>query len=49
MRIVIPVLASLVLCAGIASAGAEELAPETAATDISQSSGLMLVDLFAHW
>ena len=43
MRSLIAVLASLVLCAGMASAAAEELAPETASRDISKSSGVVLV------
>ena len=51
MRTSIALLAGLVILgpSGLASASAEELAPETAAMDVAKSSGVVLVDLYAHW
>jgi hypothetical protein len=39
----------LLLLPSVAMAGPEELAPKTAHAEVSQTSGVVLVDLFAHW
>ncbi len=51
MRATIALLTGLLVLggAGLASAAAEELAPETAAMEVAKSSGVVLVDLYAHW
>lgn len=52
-----PLLCAAALCtalvvpgsAGPAAAASEELEPATAATAVTQTSGVVLVDLYAHW
>ena len=42
-------LLAALLLPSIALAAPEELVPETARDEISQTSGVVLVDLFAYW
>jgi hypothetical protein len=47
-RLIVLLFVSLV--AGSANAGQlEQLLPQTALGELQQSSGVVLVDLFAHW
>ena len=51
MRTTVALLAGLVIlgAAGLGTAATEELAPETAAMEVANSSGVVFVDLYAHW
>ena len=52
LRSILYLVSGLLLAINVvepAAAELEELAPETAHEELSQTEGVVLVDLFAHW